>query len=264
MRFWAFLATMILLLLAELPAQTKDIRVLASNGMRAVIEELRPRLQREAGRPLTIEFNTSAATRQRIESGEAFDIAILTAEVVNELMKSGKIASGSVVDLGRSGIGFGIRAGAPRPDILTTDAVRRALLNAKSLTWVTVGASRVHIDRMLDSLGIAAQVKPKTLLTQSVDESVASVAAGKTEMIVTLISEILPAKGLQYVGPLPTKFQNYVAFAAGVSPASSAPAPSVALIRLLAEPAVARVYESKGMELPVVTDIRPPVPRPQK
>ena len=262
MRLWLF-ATMILLLLAEAAStQTKEIRVLASNGMKAVIEQLRPRLQYEAGRPLVIEFNTSAATRQRIESGEAFDIAILTAEVVNELTKSGKIASGSVVDLGRSGIGFGIRAGAPRPDILTPDAVRRALLNAKSLTWVSVGASRVHIDRMLDSLGIAAEVKPKTLLTQGVDESVASVAAGKTEMIVTLISEIMPAKGLQYVGPLPTKFQNYVAFAAGISPKSAETAASAAVIRLLAEPGVARVYESKGMELPVVTDIRPPALRP--
>src|SRR2546422_8042171 len=101
MRLWTITATTILLAFTQaFTAQTTPLRVLASNGMKAVVDELRPRLEREVGRPLNIEFNTSAAVRQRIESGEAFDVAVLTTEVGNELAKGGKIASGSVVDLG--------------------------------------------------------------------------------------------------------------------------------------------------------------------
>src|SRR5262245_22570799 len=106
--------------------QTTPLRVLASS-MKAVVQELQPRLEREVGRSLNIEFNTSVATRQRIESGEAFDVVILTKEIVNELSKSGKIASGSVVDLGRSGIGFGVRSMAAKPDVRSPEAVKQTL-----------------------------------------------------------------------------------------------------------------------------------------
>src|SRR5262245_5579514 len=200
MRFLTLIATTVFVLLTGTAAAPRmPIRVLASNGMKAVVEELRPRLELELQRSLAIEFNTSASTRQRIESGEAFDVAILTSEVVLELAKGGRISNGSVVDLGRSGIGVGVRSGTAKPNVETPEAIRQVLLQAKSLTWVSVGASRVHIDRMLEGLGIAAAVKSKTLLTQGVDESIASVVAGKTEMVVTLISEILPAKGIQFV-----------------------------------------------------------------
>jgi molybdate transport system substrate-binding protein len=249
MRFWTLIAAALLITQAG-KAQTTQLRVLASNGMKAVVDELRPRLEKETGRALAIEFNTSTALRQRIESGETFDVAILTTEIVSDLAKAGKIASGSVIDLGRSGIGFGVRSGASKPDIGTPEAVKRTLLGAKSLTWVNGGASKPHIDRMIEALGIVSEVKAKTALTQSVDESIARVVDGKTEMIVTLTSEIMPAKGVQYIGPLPEKFQNYVAFAAGVGPKSSAPAASALLIKLLSEPAAARVYQAKGMELP--------------
>jgi molybdate transport system substrate-binding protein len=260
MRHWTLITSTILAAMTSMtPATaqtTQQLRVLASNGMKAVIEELRPKLQREVGRPLVIEFNTSAATRQRIESGESFDVAILTSEVVNDLAKAGRITSSSVVDLGRSGIGIGVRSGAAKPAIQTPEDVKQALLKAKSLTWVGAGASRVHIDRMLDALGIANEVRTKTALTQGVDESSARVAEGQSEMIVTLISEILPAKGVQLVGPLPQKFQNYVTFAGGVNPKSSIPAASALFIKVLAEPAAAKTYEKKGMELPAVASLR--------
>jgi len=251
MRLWT-LATMFLLLTAEAStAQTPQLRVLASNGMKAVMDDLRPRLEKELGRPLAIDFNTSVAVRQRIEAGEVFDVAVLTTEVINDLAKAGKITASSVADLGRSGIGFGVRSGAAKPDVKTPEAVKQTLLNAKSLTWVSIGASRAHIDRMVEALGIVKEVQAKTLLTQGVDESNDSVAGGKTEMIITLTSEILPAKGIQYVGPLPEKFQNYVAFSAGVGPKSSLPAASALLVKLLHDPSTAKVYQSKGMELPV-------------
>jgi molybdate transport system substrate-binding protein len=250
MRLWTLISTTILLALTQASAQiSPPLRVLVSNGMKAVVDELRPRVEKELGRPLTIQFNTSVAVRQRIEAGDTFDVAVLTSEVVDELAKSGKINSSSIASLGRSGIGFGVRSGAPRPDIRTPEEVKKTLLSAKSLTWVSIGASRVHIDRMLDNLGIASDVKSKVVLTQGVDDSVALVAGGKNEMIVTLKSEILPAKGVDFIGPLPDKFQSYVSFAAGVSPKSSAAAASAQLIKLLSSPAAASIYQAKGMEL---------------
>jgi molybdate transport system substrate-binding protein len=250
MRLLTFVTTFTLLAITVTAnAQTvAPLRVLASNGMKAVIDELQPRLERELGRPLTIQFNTSTAIRQSIEGGDAFDVTILTSEVLSELAKGGRIVPSSVQDLGRSGIGFGVKSGAPKPDVRTPEAAKKSLLDAKSLTWVSGGASRAHIDRMLDALGIASDVKSKTVLTRAVDESVALVAEGKNEMILSLTSEVLPAKGIEYVGPLPANFQNYVSFEAGVNPKASAPAAAALFIKLLVAPAVAAAYKAKGME----------------
>src|SRR5207253_2866190 len=198
------------LLAHQAAAQTTPLRVLCSNGMKGVVEELRARAEREIGRPLSIEFNTSAAFKQKIQSGEAFDVAILASDVLDDMIKAGKISAATRADLGRSGIGVGIRSGAPKPDIKTPEAFKKTLLAAKSMTWVEVGASRVHIDKMLKDLGIAQDVKSKIVLTRTVDESVASVADGETELLLTLVSEIVPAKGLQFVGPFPERVQGYV------------------------------------------------------
>jgi len=230
-------------------AQTAGLRVLASNGMRAVIDELKPQLEREVGRPLAIEFGTTAALRQRIDAGQAFDVAVLTTDAIDALAKAGKIAPDSVGALGRCGVGVGVRAGASKPDIATPDALKRTLLAAKSLTWVGVGASKPYIESMLGKLGIAGDVKSKIVIARSVDESVESVADGRVEMVLTLTSEILPAHGVQYVGPFPATLQGYVSFSAGVAASAAARADGAKLVAALRAPGVARAYEAKGMEL---------------
>jgi molybdate transport system substrate-binding protein len=161
------------------------------------------------------------------------------------------------MDLGRSGIGVGVRSGAPKPDIKTPEGLKKALLNAKSMTWVEVGASRVHIDKMLDDLGIAKDIKPKVVLTQGVDQSVASVTAGKTELLITLMSEIVPAKGIELVGPFPAKVQGYVSLAGGVGVNSKNVEAGRSLLKILAAPSTAQIYQAKGMELITVGDVRP-------
>src|SRR5215471_6890872 len=102
-------------------AQTNALRVLCSNGMRAVVEELKPQLERAAGQPLSIEYGTSADVRKTIEGGAEFDAAVLTVEVIDALAKGGKVAPDSVRPLGRSAVGIGVRAGAPLPDLKTND-----------------------------------------------------------------------------------------------------------------------------------------------
>src|SRR5215471_5175715 len=105
-------------------AQPVPLRVLCSNGMRAVVEQLKPELERAAGQPLAIEFGTSADVRKKIESGAPFDVAVLTVEVIDGLAKGGKVVPESVGALGRSAVGVGVRAGAPLPDLKTPDAVK--------------------------------------------------------------------------------------------------------------------------------------------
>ncbi len=240
---------LIVLFAGEAAAQNNSLRILCSNGLKAVFEELQSRAEREVGRPLSVEFTTSAAIRQRIQSGEAFDVAVLSSEVLDDMIKAGKIASSTRTSLGRSGIGIGVRSGVSKPDVASSEALKKTLLSAKSMTWVEVGASRVHIEKMLAQLGISKDVQPKVVLTQSVDQSVELVAGGKTELIITLISEIVPAKGLAFAGPLPEKLQNYIALAGGVSATSRNAEAGRTLLKLLSAPTAAAVYKSKGMEL---------------
>ena len=236
--------------LAQFTSAQTPLRVLCSNGVKAVFEDLRTRAEREVGRSFgNMEFSTSAAIRQKIQAGDAFDVAILSSEVLDDLIKSGKIASASRTDLGRSGIGVAVRAGAPKPDVKTPDALKQALLKAKSMTWVEAGASRVFIDKMLADLGITQDVKSKIVLTKGVDESIASVTSGKTEMLLTLISEIVPVKALDYAGPLPAKVQGYVTLTGGVSANSKNADAGRALPKFLAAPSAGSTYQSKGMEL---------------
>jgi molybdate transport system substrate-binding protein len=249
---------MVIFLIADIcNAQTAPLCVLVSGGMQAVINDLRPQIEKELGRPLDIRFGTSVALRGLIEGGEAFDVAVLTDEIVNQLTKDGRIDSKSRVELGRTGIGFGVRDGATEPDVKTPETVKRTMLNAKSLTWVGAGASKASIDRMTAALGIAAEIKDKTVLAEDLEESLALVRAGKNEMIVTLISEIVPAKGIKFAGPLPEQFQNYVTFTGSVNPKSSMPAASALFIKQLTGLAAYAVYRKKGMEPPDSGPFRP-------
>ena len=229
------------------PATQLAVRVLSSNGVKAVIEELQPQAERAIGRPLSIEFSTAATLRQRIEGGEAFDVALLTKESVDDLVGRGKIARATRVGLARSGVGVGFRKGAPRPDVSTSSAMRQTLLRSESVAYTKDGASRTAIDAMLDRLGIAQDMQLKILL-ESAGQAPLRVADGKAELVLTLISEILPVPGIELAGPLPKEFQSYIAFDAGLSASSKNTDAGKALIQFLTTPLAAQVFKAKGME----------------
>ena len=249
MRLRTLMTATVLALLTQLAgAQQPGLRVLASNGIKAVVDDLRPQLERELGRPLAIEFGTTASLRQRIDAGEAFDVTVLTAEAIDALAKGGKIAAASVRPLGRAGVGVGVRTGTPKPAIGTPDEIKATLLAAKSVTWVGVGASRPTIERMLETLGITSQIQPKLKLAPGSEAATEEVAAGHVEIVLTLASEILPAPGVDYIGPLPAQLQGYVSFAAGVGGKASAAADGARFIESLRAPGAAKTYEANGME----------------
>jgi molybdate transport system substrate-binding protein len=227
---------------------SEPVRLLSSNGLRAVLDDLLPQFERANGRKLASDFATTASLRQRIESGEPFDVAILTVEAMEDLLKAGRIAPATRTELAQSGIGVGVRKGAPKPDIRSADAMKRTLLNSKSLTYAEDGASRIHIERMLERLGITESMKPKLALTQGSARGLANVAAGQGDLAMTLISEVLPVEGIELVGPLPAEFQSYVRFAAAVGLKAKSPEAGQALIRFLTQASAASTYTAHGME----------------
>jgi molybdate transport system substrate-binding protein len=239
----------IVFLFAEgVAAQALAVRVLASNGVQGALNEIIPQCERAIGHPLAVEFGTTATLKPRIESGEAFDFTLLTSEAIDALIKEGKVAADSRANAARVGIGIGIRAGAAKPDVSTPEALKKALLNAKSITYATAGASRPPTDKMLDRMGIADALKSKTLLLAGAEETTAAVRDGKAEILITLISEIVSAKGLELAGPLSKEFQTYIGFAAGVSPKAKNAEAAKAAVKYLTGPRAAAAYKAKGME----------------
>jgi molybdate transport system substrate-binding protein len=205
-----------------LPAQTaaaqeNDIRLICSNGFRAVIQKLQPELEHTVGRRISIQFGPSATLKRSIESGEPFDLTILSQPVVEELTKEGKIGAGSAVDIASSGVGVAVRAGSPKPDISTAQAMKETLLKAKSIGYVKVGAGTPAVLAMFNQLGISNEVQSKTVLQQGAEQSMANVADGKVDVTFGLISEILPAPGVQLAGPVPPEFQKQIVMTASAA-----------------------------------------------
>ncbi|HYS26009.1 MAG TPA: substrate-binding domain-containing protein [Vicinamibacterales bacterium] len=242
-------AAMILaaLLLAASSADGAELRVLASNGVKAAVEALKPQLEKASGSTLSIEFSTAATLRERIEKGEAFDVAILTDEAMAALVKAGKL-SPMLTKLARVGIGVGFREGAARPDVRTPAAIKQSLLNAKAIAYTGNGASRPAIDRMIERLGVAKEMQAKSHLTAA-GAAPASVAKGESDLVLTLISEILPERGVALAGPLPSDFQAYLGFSAAASAKAAGNAAAAKVIAFLHGSAAAATYNAKGMEV---------------
>ena len=237
----------LMILLAQgVAAGAAEIKVKSANPMTEVMKELGPQFERATGHRLAIQYEVAGKLKQQIEAGETFDVAILLPPLIEVLIKQGKIAAGTRTDIARSGMGVGVRAGAPKPDIGSVEAFKRTLLNAKSVAYSKEGASGVFFKGLLERLGIAEQMNPKLKPTPA-DTLAKVVPNGEAEMIVVPISVIL-VPGAELVGPLPSELQSYINFAAGVSATAKEPNAAQALIKFLTSPAAAPVLKAKGME----------------
>jgi molybdate transport system substrate-binding protein len=248
MRTQTAVATLVAVLMSTAAsyAQGPGVRVLISNGFRAVFDELVPACEKSIGQKVTAQSATSTSLIEKVNAGEAFDVAIMTTEAMESLAKTGKVSAR--MPLGRSGIGLGGRAGARKPEIGSPDALKKTFLAATSVTYAGDGASRPHIERMMATLGIADVMAKKTLLEQGSVRAAARVASGDAELLITLVSEILPAPGVELVGPLPRQFQNYVSFAGAAAVKSDNAAAGKSLVSCLSGPDVAATLKAKGME----------------
>jgi molybdate transport system substrate-binding protein len=229
-------------------ASKQPIHVFASNGMKAVILDLQPQAERALARPMTIDFGSTTGLLAKINAGAPFDVAILTSDAIANLANENKLAAATRTDLSRCGVGFAVRAGAPKPDIGTPEAMKQALLKAKSIAYAKDGASRPTVEKMFDRLGIAAELKSKLVLTTGSGPAMEAVASGQTAVVLTLISELMPVHGIDIVGPLPADLQGYVSFGAAANSKTPNAEAARALIAQLKAPAAAAVYKAKGME----------------
>ena len=229
-----------------------EIKVLTAGAMKAVIQELLPEFERRTGHKVILDNGTAGALAKRIGDGEAFDLAVITPRVIDDLTAAGKITSGSKIDVAKVGIGVAVKDGAPLPNIATTDAFKATLLAAKSVAYIDPkggGSSGIYFDKLLERLGIADAVRAKAKLKQG--GYVADlVASGEAEIAVHQISEIVPVKGVTLVGPLPTDVQNITTYTAGLSASARDAAAAKALIDTIAGPAATAVLKVKGMEKP--------------
>ena len=246
MRTLFTLAT-VLLTTALLQGQA-PLRVIASNGVKTFVEALVPAYEKSSGRKTSITYGTSTTLVKNIVGGERFDVVIATAEAVEQISKAGKVTTEPVSVLGRSQVGVGVRQGARKPGVGTAAEMKQALLDAKGVTYAGNGASRPGIEAMFAKLGLTDTLKPKTILEVGSDGSIARVNKGDAELLLTLVSEILPAPGIELVGPLPQEFRSEVTFAAAVSATAAQPSAARALITSLVSGEATPILRQKGLE----------------
>ncbi len=242
----ARLAFAFLLLMTATVASAADIKVLSGNGARAAVRELCAQFERASGHKINLHFEVNADLEQKIAAGEAFDVAVLNPPVVDALIAKGKIA-GARADIGHSGLGVAVRAGAPKPDISSADAFKRALLNAKSVAFPGKGASGVYFVGLLDRLGIAGDMKPK-LRPMAAEDTVEVVARGEAEMVVVIATRIVDVEGIDVVGFIPAELQTPIGISAGMSIATKEPDAARALIRFLTAPEAKATLIAKGVQ----------------
>lgn len=251
----AVAAVLVLSIAATVPlaparaAQSAELRAMVSDGLKTVVQELTPQIEKATGRKLVAQFNSSKNLRDKILAGEPFDATAMTSDVLDDLIKQGKVSSAGRTDISRTGIGVGVRAGAAKPDIRTPDALKQTLLSAKSVGFNPTGASSVHTYDIFERLGITDAMKPKLMLDSEAGRPQMNVAAGKTELVISLVPEIQFFPGVELVGPIPADLQSYVNFAGGVGSNARDVDGAKALLKFLASPEVKSVLKSKGMEL---------------
>ncbi|MPZ38119.1 MAG: ABC transporter substrate-binding protein [Rhizobiales bacterium] len=243
-------------LAAAAPSAAADIHVFTSGAPSAVQKRLAPGFEKATGHTVIITAATLSEIRKRLQQADAKpDVVVLPRPALMSFEKSGALRPGSMVDIARVGIGVVVREGAPVPDVSTVDALRKTLLNAKSIAHPNPkdgGFAGAHIDRMFERLGIADAVRPKVTLGYAFTGGVANIAKGVAELGLFNISEIVPIKGVTLAGPLPAELQNYIVFSGALHARGASPEPAAAYLRLLLEPRAQEVWKAGGLEAVVV------------
>ena len=232
-------------------AKAADLQIVSGGAFKQVLTPLAAQYEKESGKKLNVTYQTVGQHLKLIASGqETFDVAVLTPEAIDGLIKEGKVTAGSRADLAKTGVGVVVKAGAPLPDISTVEAFKRALLAAKSVAYIdpaSGGSSGIYVAKLLERLGIAKEVNAKAVLVHG-GEVASHIADGEAEIGIHQISEILPVKGATLVGPLPPEIQNFTVYSAGLSIATKDQAVASGLIRFLSGPHALPIIKAKGME----------------
>jgi molybdate transport system substrate-binding protein len=231
-------------------ASAAEIKLLSASALHPAIDALIPDFEKSSGHKVTVSYGTAGAVADRVQKSEAADIVLSSVPMIDRLQTQGKIVAGDRVILAKVGVGAFVRKGAAKPDISSTDALKRSLLAARSIAYPDPaggGASGIYVASLLERLGIAAEMKPKTKLA-TLGTLYASVASGDVEIGFNQVSEILAQPTIELAGPLPSAIQNYTQFAPGIITGSSQADAARALVTFLSSPPAQAVLKAKGFE----------------
>jgi molybdate transport system substrate-binding protein len=225
----------------------RRLKVFSTLAVQGAMPALAAGYERQAGSVLSIEFAPTNALMARIDAGERADVAILTREGADQLAKRGVLRGDSVVDMARSFVGIAVRTGAPRPDIGSPQALKTALLGAKSVAYSRIGASGIFFARLIEQLGIAQEVNAKaTVIPSGFTAELA--ARGEVELAVQQLSELMVVPGVDVAGPIPIELQEPAMFSAGVFVDAAEPAEASRFVQFLASATAAPMLQAAGLE----------------
>jgi molybdate transport system substrate-binding protein len=223
-----------------------EIKVISGGAMRRFMAEAVPLFEQASGHRVSIRFGLTREMKAEIKAGAAFDLALLPRSAIDELVRDGLIAPGTVTDVVRSLVGLMVRTGAAEPDIGTVEAFKTVLLQAKSISY-SKGPSGLYVGELLERLGLTAAMANKTVF--AIGRPVGEVVAGgEAEIGMQQIIENQPVSGAHLVGPLPGELINYVMYAAGFAAKAADSAAARAFVAFLASPQAGRIIRAKGME----------------
>jgi len=243
----SFIFAAIAALLLPGVAGAVEIKVLSTQATEEAYRELAPQFEKASGHKVTTIFTGTLDLQKRIAAGETYDLIIMAGPAIDDFIKSGTIVPGSRVDLAKSGVGVGVRTGAPKPDIGSTEAFKKALLAAKSIGYST-GPSGVYVTGLFQRLGIADQIKRKLKQTPTGVFVGSIVASGEAEIGVQQLSEMSHFPGIDYVGPLPADIQQITVFSSGLQVGAKQVDAANSWVKFLTAPAAASAYKARGLE----------------
>jgi molybdate transport system substrate-binding protein len=223
-----------------------DLKLLSTLATKGALVSLLPAFTQATGIQVTVDYGPTNALLPRLRAGAGADVAILTRSAIDELAGEGMIVPESRADIALSRVGIAVRAGAPKPDIGSAEALKAALLGAKSIAYSKIGASGVYFADLIQRLGIADAVNAKAKITAGLTGRLA--ASGEVELAVQQVSELMQVTGIDIVGPLPAEVEPGTVFAAGVVSRSARRDAAAKLIAHLSSPTAATAYAAAGLE----------------
>ena len=246
------LAIAIALLAAAPAARAVEINAFVSTAIKAVTDELLPPFERATGHIIRATFAPSGALIPRFERGEPVDVFLTDSAAIDALIRQGKVAAGRT-DLARTGVGIAVRKGAPRPDVSSAEALKRALIAAKTVGYAARSGGSItaaHIMSVFERLGIAAEMVPKARLAAGGPNGRVSVlvSSGQAEIGLQQVSELMSNAEVEVIGMLPAELQQTTLYAAGVTTSAREADAARALIRALTAPSAAPLYKAKGLD----------------
>lgn len=235
------------LMLLGASVQAAEIKVLASAAVKEAYLEVVPSFEKKSGHKVTTVWDGTANILKRIGGGETPDIVLLAAPELDKLIADGKLAAGSRTDIAKSGIGVAVRSGLPKPDVSSGEAVKQAVLGAKSVAYST-GPSGVYMIGLFQKMGIGEQIKGKATQTPSGVQVGEVLAKGDADLGFQQVSELIHVKGIDFLGPLPADIQHTTTFAAGLHAASKEPEAAKAWLQFLKSSEAGAAIKKAGME----------------